>query len=73
MDIKFKSFFKTFIVVVIGIILNITIIVGTTYFCRSLKAEEKKAREFISDNDSYLSDTGERIFFDSKNKDKDVK
>lgn len=69
MDIKLKSFFKTLIVVIIGIILNITIIVGTTYFCRSLKAEEKKAREFISDNDNSLSNMEEKNFFDSKNKD----
>lgn len=39
-----KSILKTFFMVIFGIIFNTAIIIVTTYFCRSLKLEEKKPR-----------------------------
>lgn len=39
-----KSILKTFFMVIFGIILNTAIIIVTTYFCRSLKLEEKKSQ-----------------------------
>ena len=51
-----KSILKTFFMVIFGIILNTAIIIVTTYFCRSLKLEEKKAKEYISDNEVSVID-----------------
>ena len=39
-----KSILKTFFMVIFGIIFNTAIIIVTTYFCRSLKLEEKKSQ-----------------------------
>ncbi|GAB5083409.1 hypothetical protein Osc2_01770 [Ruminococcus sp. 25CYCFAH16] len=54
--------------VIFGIILNTAIIIVTTYFCRSLKLEEKKAKEYISDNEVSVIDFSGIFIFESENK-----
>ncbi len=63
-----KSILKTFFMVIFGIIFNTAIIIVTTYFCRSLKLEEKKAKEYISDNEVYVIDFSGIFIFESENK-----
>lgn len=63
-----KSILKTFSMVIFGIILNTAIIIVTTYFCRSLKLEEKKAKEYISDNEVSVIDFSGIFIFESENK-----
>lgn len=63
-----KSIVKTFFMVIFGIILNTAIIIVTTYFCRSLKLEEKKAKEYISDNEVSVIDFSGIFIFESENK-----
>ena len=63
-----KSILKTFFMVIFGIILNTAIIIVTTYFCRSLKLEEKKAKEYISDNEVSVIDFSGIFIFESENK-----
>ena len=63
-----KSILKTFFMVIFGIILNTAIIIVTTYFCRSLKLEEKKAKEYISDNVVSVIDFSGIFIFESENK-----
>ena len=60
-----KSILKTFFMVIFGIILNTAIIIVTTYFCRSLKLEEKKAKEYISDNEVSVIDFSGIFIFES--------
>ena len=61
-----KSILKTFFMVIFGIILNTAIIIVTTYFCRSLKLEEKKAKEYISDNEVSVIDFSGIFIFESE-------
>lgn len=63
-----KSILKTFFMVIFGKILNTAIIIVTTYFCRSLKLEEKKAKEYISDNEVSVIDFSGIFIFESENK-----
>ena len=63
-----KSILKTSFMVIFGIILNTAIIIVTTYFCRSLKLEEKKAKEYISDNEVSVIDFSGIFIFESENK-----
>ena len=63
-----KSILKTFFMVIFGIIFNTAIIIVTTYFCRSLKLEEKKAKEYISDNEVSVIDLSGIFIFESENK-----
>lgn len=63
-----KSILKTFFMVIFGIIFNTDIIIVTTYFCRSLKLEEKKAKEYISDNEVSVIDFSGIFIFESENK-----
>lgn len=63
-----KSILKTFFIVIFGIIFNTAIIIVTTYFCRSLKLEEKKAKEYISDNEVSVIDFSGIFIFESENK-----
>lgn len=63
-----KSILKTFFMVIFGIIFNTAIIIVTTYFCRSLKLEEKKAKEYISDNEVSVIDFSGIFIFESENK-----
>lgn len=63
-----KSILKTFFMVIFGIIFNTAIIIVTTYFCRSLKLEEKKAKEYISDNEVSVFDFSGIFIFESENK-----
>lgn len=63
-----KSILKTFFMVIFGIIINTAIIIVTTYFCRSLKLEEKKAKEYISDNEVSVIDFSGIFIFESENK-----
>lgn len=63
-----KSILKTFFMVIFGIIFNTAIIIVTTYFCRSLKLEEKRAKEYISDNEVSVIDFSGIFIFESENK-----
>ena len=63
-----KSILKTFFMVIFGIIFNTAIIIVTTYFCRSLKLEEKKAKEYISDNEVSDIDFSGIFILESENK-----
>ena len=54
--------------VIFGIIFNTAIIIVTTYFCRSLKLEEKRAKEYISDNEVSVIDFSGIFIFESENK-----
>ena len=63
-----KSILKTFFMVIFGIIFKTAIIIVTTYFCRSLKLEEKKAKEYISDNEVSVIDFSGIFIFESENK-----
>lgn len=63
-----KSILKTFFMVIFGIIFNTAIIIVTTYFCRSLKLEEKKAKEYISDNEVSVIDFSGIFIFESEKK-----
>ena len=63
-----KSILKTFFMVIFGLIFNTAIIIVTTYFCRSLKLEEKKAKEYISDNEVSVIDFSGIFIFESENK-----
>ena len=63
-----KSILKTFFMVIFGIIFNTAIIIVTTYFCRSLKLEENKAKEYISDNEVSVIDFSGIFIFESENK-----
>lgn len=63
-----KTILKTFFMVIFGIIFNTAIIIVTTYFCRSLKLEEKKAKEYISDNEVSVIDFSGIFIFESENK-----
>lgn len=60
-----KSILKTFFMVIFGIIFNTAIIIVTTYFCRSLKLEEKRAKEYISDNEVSVIDFSGIFIFES--------